>query len=80
MTKSATSPSSNSTVTATASCAAGQIATGGGGSASSSNDYLYENMPKFTGTTPTGWQVSGAKSGGSGNYTVTAYVLCGPAS
>jgi hypothetical protein len=67
-------------VTAVASCAAGQIATGGGATTGNASDYLFENVPTFTNGVPTGWTASAAKSNGNGNYTVTTYVLCGPAS
>jgi hypothetical protein len=61
--------------TQTASCDAGDRATGGGGTTSSADVYLYSSAP--TGSPPTGWTASaGEDSGIPGTWSLTTYVVC----
>ncbi len=59
--------------TATASCAAGERATGGGGDAVTGGSFLYQSRPE--GSPPTEWRVRGEEVDGT-DTSVTAYVLC----
>jgi hypothetical protein len=46
-----------------------------------SDNYLYMNAPVFDANNKAiGWQAGAAKATGSDTYTLSVYVLCGPAS
>ena len=75
----------NGTISAQADCAANQVATGGGfdvsGGNMSTSLTTWKNEPVFSNGKPTGWIATINYSGaGSNKVTLSAYVLCAPAS
>jgi hypothetical protein len=60
--------------TSTATCNAGERATGGGGF--SSDGFLFDSSPNATSGTPTDWVAQAELGDGSGPAQVQAYVIC----
>jgi hypothetical protein len=72
----------NTSVTASASCNPGEVATGGGFRGDSDPQYFGSlrhslPVPDDAGSTPTGWQV--VVRGGTQSHVTTAYVICAKA-
>jgi hypothetical protein len=63
------------TGTSTASCVAGERATGGGGFTPAATSFLWESAPVQTSGTPTTWSASAQDTAGT-DVTVQAYVIC----
>jgi hypothetical protein len=63
--------------TSTASCAAGERATGGGGFTAEPSGYLYDSSPVGgDGATPTAWDASAASVVDDSPVNVQAYAIC----
>ena len=63
------------TVTATASCGGGEVATGGGYLADSSLVFGYGSYPDTVANPPTAWKVD-VRNTDTVGHNVTAYVIC----